>query len=392
MSVQAHLPAAYGLDYLRADAVDAATVDVGEEDNGSADTAIDPAPYLVAVRELELGRGPYAAGLSEPLNALARYHADQDKLRQALALYDRAIHVERVNGGLDSTRLLPLLREQAALYRSLGDTEGLDRAYQQMFRVHGAGRPPYSPTRLQGALEYYAWQREAIALADGRDAESRLVNLLEETQQLLEDYLQDSAADAAGHLQLLRSQLDNLYVLRGLDPDTLVTNLEETGAAGQRLQAWQRIALSRGVDLIKEYPQQWPGGDALTLARLQLELADWYQWNSKWRTAREIYAQLWHWMGTRGLEDEREGWLGQPVELPAGRLFGVRQPAASGPATLQFDVSASGQVRQISLAGGAEDPGYKIRRLLRDCHFRPAFADGEAIATTGLVRSYVELE
>ena len=96
---------------------------------------VDRDVYERRLTQVESAGGPYSDGLTEPLLGLARYHRGQGELETALALYQRALHLLRVNDGLYSERQIPLVREQLQLYREAGDFKALDQRYDYFFRL-----------------------------------------------------------------------------------------------------------------------------------------------------------------------------------------------------------------------------------------------------------------
>jgi hypothetical protein len=130
------------------------------------------------------------------------------------------------------------------------------------------------------------------------------------------------------------SQVRNLYLLE----DRVRPRLEEIGRVSgapqfaqqfdqqdfdqRRLESVQRGALSRGSELLEELIGRYdPGADPQQVARLYLELGDWYQWhNSESRAARH-YAQAAELLTASGDQALLQEWLGQPVELPDNGAF-----------------------------------------------------------------------
>lgn len=391
----AHLPAAYGREFVRAEGQSVPVRNKpGESGSNPLHAGEESRVYREALREGELGRGPYAATLTEPLVSLARLRGEQGEDEEALRLYERAIYVERINSGFESEALVPLLEAQMAIYGEHGDVAGLDRVHRQLFRVAGSGAPPYTAGRLQAAYRYLGWQREVLQQLPGEAVGGRLLDLLDTNQRLLEGYLASPDPDPDTHRQLLMNQLFNLYLLRGMEPVSEVSEVVvKSGAERNLLDSWQRRAVSHGARILEDYIERWPGLPPLWLASIRLELGDWYQWNDQRRSALEAYQAVSSTLMATA-EAQRPGWLDEPAELPANGALGKIIPPEQEDAavTLQYWVSGSGQARKVTLVSGPEDTGSRVRRLLRETHFRPAIHGGEAVDSGELVRSYWLIE
>ena len=100
-----------------------------------------------------------------------------------------------------------------------------------------------------------------------------------------------------------------------------------------------------------------------------------------------------------GLDDLRQEWLGQPVELPANGAFW--QPRAGRGATepvvvqASYDVSATGRASNVEVSALVSDnagKAVKVRRGLVQTRFRPSLVNGEPQARTRLSRQYEVLD
>ena len=81
------------------------------------------------------------------------------------------MHIVRINGGLRSAEQVPLLLTTLQVYRQAGDWQALDDNYDYYFHLLGSGQGPLTPLRLESALAYMRWQREALRLDVGSNAD-----------------------------------------------------------------------------------------------------------------------------------------------------------------------------------------------------------------------------
>lgn len=408
LRLMAATPTPYGEQFVRLGESwpDAGVVKPWPEADPAADAAPGSASFERQLELLEGEGGPYADTLAEPLADLARLHRRNGNLLQAQQAYQRALHVVRINEGLYSENQVPILRELFETYRMTGDMATLDARYEYFFRLYGSGRPPYTPVRLNAALEYLRWQREAVRLELDEQETRRMFDMYSLNEQLLEDVAQDPAVDFQVYRALTLSQLRNLYLLR----DRYKPNLETSTAGGSvgiptawdekdtyqhRLESYQRTALSRGRTLLEELIERAAPDQLQERAGVWLELADWNQWNDRGAEAQEAYAQVEKLLEQAGQSDLLQQWLGEPVELPAnGAFWQPRTPGDdSAPIVIQarFDVSASGKAQNIeavALASENESKAGRVRRNLAKTRFRPRIVDGEPQAELHLQRDY----
>lgn len=397
---------AYGEDFVR---VGQRWTDAGPPPALSRET---PPPgsdggFLRQIEQLQDREGPYSDSLAEPLAGLGRYYRSAGDLDGALRSYRRALHVVRINDGLYSERQIPILQELLDTYRGSGDLQALDQRYDYYFRLYGNGQPPYSEVRLRATLGYLRWQREAIRLGMDGERHRRLLALYHMNDTLIQATGQDPAVSRQQHREVVLSQLRNLYLLE----DRIAPRLEKIGVAEsapsfggeweqgdfdrKRLETLQRGALSRGAGLLRDLIDR-SGADTPTeeLARLHLELGDWYQWHGS-ASAKEQYARVVALLSAAGRDELLEQWLGQPVELPDNGAF-WQPPLATGAERrvvieTSYDVSATGRISNLQASVAApEDDGLatRLKRYLKQIRFRPRWVNGSAEEVAGVRREY----
>ena len=367
-----------------------------------------PAAALEALRErlaaLEAKGGPYAAGLEEPLASLGRALAARGRYGEAVAAYRRALHVLRVNDGLYGDAQKPLLAALLGIYRAAGDYATLDEQYPWFYRVYGNGQPPLSGLRLEAALAYQRWQREALRRELGNGTR-RLLDLVDDGAELLQRAEAAPAADWAARRELALSQLKNLYLLEervapppedypGLrEPDPFQRNDLFTGDPQEdRLQSLRRTAQADGRRLLEELAAAAPDDEAR--AEALLALGDWQQWHGREGAAREAWEAAIAAFGRAGRAERVAELFGAPRELPDNGVF-WQPPAAEADmlrpvVAARFTVTARGRAREVEAEGvsGRDSAWIGVARALRRVRFRPAFADGVPVETTGVQRFY----
>ncbi|MEP4484429.1 MAG: hypothetical protein ABJ013_02265 [Halioglobus sp.] len=416
-TAQAQEALAYGRDFVRLPAASDAPVSARVQTTPQVDAnpAADQADlYLEQISALERQAGPYSAGLDEPLFALARTQRATGDVAGALASYSRAMHLIRVNEGLYSERQLPLVREVLDLYRELGDYAALDQRYDYFFRLYGAGQPPFDEVRLRALVEYLRWQREALALElESPVPERRLLNLYELNKSVLKAANDDPDVSEAWRIALLESQFANMYLLQEhIKPKVVestvgggaITNRQFYGVAGMeeadplesRMLTLKRTLVSKGRSLVEDLLARSPEMAPQQRGRVELLLADWYQWNLMRSRAAERYAKAYELIESSGEKEVLDALFAEPVELPDNGAFARQsaiERASSADSFLgaQFQVSHRGRAVDIVVSVKDEalrGKGIRLRRQLSQLAFRPKYTKQGAQPSETLEREY----
>jgi tetratricopeptide (TPR) repeat protein len=406
----AHLPSLFGKEYIRAEPL---------ADMQSPGTTVpleieagDPGPYEEQLKDMALSEGPYASGLTDPLAGVAQIYKQRGQYDEAIESYRRALHVIRVNDGLKSERQLPLLKDLMAIYRIVGDGQALDDAYHYYFNIHGNGYPPYTEASIAANVEYMAWQREAFGVKIGGKAQSRAraVQAYLRNAQMIEEMAAQTSPNVDWYEDIVMSQMANLYMVMGEDLEEHMSVGMPSGAMyGSELQSEafvrDRISVIQGTGekvgrkLIQSLIDMRPEAPATKRAALYLELGDWNQWNGSLRRANEAYTIVETLLLAENEHELLENWLAEPMELPDERALwrsGSGLSREQYPVmTVRYDVSEKGDVRNVSVSqsdASASWPANRLKRLLRETHFRPRFAGGQPLAATNLERNYQVLD
>jgi hypothetical protein len=398
---QCHLPELFGREYIR-------LVDEPEEPlapgnsaagGDSAANGEDPSQYREQLEQIEISQGPYASGLTDPLIGLAEYQKSAGRLDESLQSYRRALHLIRVNDGLASERQLPILRAILGIYKSAADHPALGDLYKYYHRVMSLDDPPYTDERLKASLEYYAWERELyIARSDGLQR-AHLMRAYQANERLLEDFIPADQREVEWYLRLCMSQLRTLYLILGDDYPQLDTGLsgEDLGteSVDRKMSFLQKVAYSRGQDILTRGLQYAQSSAPVNRATMHLELGDWLQWNGGLARANEQYALVEKILLAAGEQKLLALWLDEPVELPDERDLWPLIDSDNKPDAVvveaHYSVNSRGDVKSLKASVLDEEQRWqasRIKRMLRDTHFRPRFNDGEPRSMDDVTRHY----
>ena len=395
----------YGKYYLLASAAGErgqalpATGDPGAKSASEAGLATAQAALEARLASQEVEQGPYAPMLAETLSDLARVLDARGDVEGALSLRERALHLVRVNEGLYSATQGPLVRAMLASLRRSGAFDALDERYDYFFRLYGAGQPPFSDLRWAAALEYFAWQREALLRDLDGDPGPRLLELYELNDSLLESLNDAPERDWQKLRDASLSQLDTLYLIADLiepreDLDPRYSSImrrpepREFDVTAERLASLRRLAGARGSGLLEDALLAIPASEERARLELRLALADWLQWQGSAREALEQYQAIWQEAADAGLEDLRARWFSVPVALPASGVFELSERAGSDaiPVTLRVQENGRARVEEIDVEESRRRDASRLRRHLQASRFRPVFEDGQPV-DAGILRS-----
>ncbi len=397
-----HLPELFGMKYIRFIESPTGTAPLPGVSQLAEPVKLDRLQFEQLLADAEVAGGPYMPDLTDPLINLAHYHQVQEDVEDALEAYSRALHLVRVNEGLFSTQQLPILREMLALYRTVGDRRSLGNAYQYYYRVSKLGDLPLTPERLELSLEYLRWERQLYASRVNGDERAPLLRAYQANQSMLESLVPTTDQELAWYVRLAMSQMRNLYLILGEEPLPMGYASANTGngmavdAMNRQLAYIQLTAYSAGKKLLEKCIERTQSSPSAELAALHLELGDWHQWNDQLRHAGKHYVRVVALLRDAGEEQLLSRWLDQPVELPdeldLWPVNGDRDAASQAVVVARYDVTSRGAVQRIQVSVQDEkdlSQAWRIKRMLRDAHFRPRFSQGLAEAVEQVSRRYM---
>ena len=118
--------------------------------------------YLHKISEIELTRGPHDAAIVENLISLSALYKDQGDHINRLEVLNHALHIHRLNNGLESKDQLQIVEEIIATNNELEDWKALDQNYEYYYwinrRIHGTNSLDLLPV-LNRTME---WKLEVL--------------------------------------------------------------------------------------------------------------------------------------------------------------------------------------------------------------------------------------
>lgn len=374
------------------------------EVNLPAGHTLDIESYQAAIEELEAQYGAWSENLVEQLSGLGSLYHQAGDFTQAIAAYERALHVQRVNLGLNNTEQLDTIDQLIEINAVSGNWLEANRLEEYLFytqlQAYGTG-----DQRLVAAMQRLAdWQLEAFFLRVGSNIGLRLVKaqilyqaaadfLANEGQlQQQEQYikLKQGVARSAFLIYtnkniMIEAREQNIRRLQQLVYGQLKITNRRRGAYLQEYQEGSR-ALEDIASLMREN-----SGDP-ALATALVDLADWKLIFGRQNAATSLYEEAWQLLEPPQHQLQRDSLFAGPKPIPrfmatpgnfAATQVLVNQKKAMRPGTadVSFDVSTRGRARNVDLntEQTSENSGHLLRIVhkVEGSHFRPLLIDGK---------------
>jgi tetratricopeptide (TPR) repeat protein len=366
--------------------------------------------YQARIDELQNTGGAFNDALGEALAGLGFSYMNLERYPEALAAFNRSLHIQRVNNGLHNPNQLPLLEAIIATNTAAGNWEALDQNYHMYYWVNRRSYGDSDPKLLPVINRLGQWHLQAFE--SGADPLS--VKHILSAERLYHDAVAIIEAHYGPEDTRLIQPLNGIAVtnyhiashaFNAIDFNDLrlgtrnlsrLERMQEEEEARQELisGAYRRgkQALLRVIDIRTRDAEAVDHGQAL------IHLGDWYLLFGMRTTANETYAQAYSKLVESGMvREEIEKLFAQPRSLPAMQMTVASQQQADGQeggryAVARFDVSKTGHARNIEIIETHPADDESLRRLakstLRAKRFRPRLEAGQPVATAGVNIKY----
>lgn len=414
------------------DEADSAThgfAEARDEFRSAADSRRKMEDYEDAIARLEAEHGAWGSGLAEQLNGLGETYQVRGHHRDAIEIFDRAIHISRINNGLYDLSQVPIIESLLESLKARGLWEEVHERHQYLYWLHKRNFGARDPRMLPVIDKLGKWYINDYALNPDRRMMDQLVdahNLFEQAVDIVDgSYGQEdlrmveplrglvmshwffanySGASAGAPLE--RDQLtremsaDEVSFAKEPRDERLTRYLHNNYGDGKQ-------AIERIVEIYSNSPDAPPGA----AAEAKVELGDWQQLFDRRRTAIGLYEEAYRELAADDATRERgEKLFAQPVALPDLEFVesDVEQPAEVTEAgeeetvepihyvLVSFDVNRFGQAERIEILESQPEEeneyGRRVRRTLESTRFRPRLEDGKPVDTQGLTQKYVFTE
>jgi len=355
--------------------------------------------YREEIGALEQAGGAYSTGLTEPLLELGLALQQAGQHAEAIRILKRGVHLARVNEGLYSEQQLALIEAEIRSHMALGDFQAADDRHRYLYRVQQ--RTLTDAGRSLALMRQARWQRRAYELGLDENGFERLLRMWNLYRLALSEIAESEGDTSPNLLPPLYGMLRAQYLISGFDgtdptglsPDPFDPRVDEGRFVAFRSQSYKQGGSV--IRAIYDVQQAQPGAGPREHAQALVLLGDWRLWHDKPDDAAQAYADaLAELAALDDAETATADLFGAPVALPA--LEGIRPlpepvPAEQANLLVEFKVDERGRVRDLDRVDEADDNegiANRLLRKLRRTQFRPRFADGQPVPTTGIQWAY----
>ena len=357
---------------IAARAVASALPDSSEQEHSDlASDAYDAVvrDLLLKVDTIEKDQGHVTRALEAPLFELGKLYLAADHCQDAIPLLRQAIALTQRLDGVMNTRQLAMYEPLLECIVAKDMVIDLQRALDQMLLIrenaYGTG-----DLRMLPALAHAGeWYERAGEYDNAREMYQRSVDIARKAGG-------DRDVRLVGPLRALARTF------------RLQVQYEPEPLRGRALDAAGERMLERAARIVRENPEV---SAPLRIDTL-LEIGDWYQMSGAVRDALKIYKEVWAAAIAAGKPGESV--LGEPTPLLYRAAVGVALRAAPPDRQkmkhywidFEFRVTRFGQVEDVLAKDSAAPSSLQqgVAENLKRTHYRPRFAEGEAVDTEGV--------
>ena len=420
------------------------TVAAVQENTGVQDgAATDAAPvpddhrsvqaYRALINKQQKEHGPYDPQLGEQYLGLGLVYRNEGKYEEAAKALDQALHIKRVNDGVESLSQLPVLEALIDVNTLAGNWEELDRNYDLLLQVNQRHLSEDNPV-IQASIDKVSrWKflaynqkllkkKPELQLNDMIQVHKSTIKIIEELYGkedprlikplnnlglvhylLLEDINNRALGEFQGnsareHMErVCRPVLTRFGVIMSCSME-LVSNPDYFYSR----QTNKTVALTAQATIIKnllnriiKIIQANPAIPPRQLAQGLVTIGDWYFLYNMKNTAMTTYKRAFELLMLDGSgADEARQVFGQPKRIPSfpgyASIGDISESDESQPyVRLSIDVGKDGKASKIDVIKEANTrnfmPRKKARAQIKSWLFRPRFENGEPVVTHDMV-------
>lgn len=368
----------------------------------------DMATYQLELQALEASAGPYAPALAETTRSLGQALQQLDQHDEALLAFGRSRQILRIHEGPFNLAQLPIIDAMIESNLALGRLQDADNLHATRFHLQLRALGEDNPAVASAYLDWADWNvQRYLDTRNPDDAalQARLVStrldpahqhyaaalaLLQSDPNASLDTLVGAERRIAGLSYIINEELQQ-------DSHTALTRLGE-GSRNRSRQTPNQLLFREGTTALKRaisYSIEAPQPE-LAVARM-LELGDWYLLMDDRNAALDTYEQALDLLATAGLPTAASDQLlhsGLPLRDPASSTFSAQpqvQMDFDGYIDVEFKVNRFGKAGNpdiLASAGATREVEKALQQRIRDSLFRPAFAEGTAVADSKVQLRY----
>ncbi|GAB2189551.1 hypothetical protein MAH1_11590 [Sessilibacter sp. MAH1] len=374
------------------------------------------------IARIESEQGPFGASLSEQLQSLATRYQDQGLHEEALIALNRAIHVQRINGGLYDLSQALLIEQTISSHVALGDWNEASNRHDHLLWLHQRNFADDDPRMLpvfeklsDWHLNAYSVNRSSVIghLLNAYNLYNNSLALIQsnfgQNDLRLVDPLRGYALANYYFANLRFEQNDPAYRSQFNQPtSTAEFSTRDNRRSDREIELKLRIdqyiqssyvqgkkAMLKIVDIYKHNDNV----DPKEMFIAQVQLGDWYMLFNAPKAAAKEYEEALAMVDEKNdeeLSNYAKSVFSHPTALPDQPLIETESYELNGESEfvmVKYDVTDNGNTRNIEVLDAQPENNIGLRinvkRNLRNAIFRPKYENGKAVDTTGIVHRFV---
>lgn len=365
--------------------------------------------YQIAIEKIESEDGIYSEQMAQKLVNLGNIYQKYDKHEDAIKVFNRALHLNRINEGLYSLSQISILEKIIKSYKKRKQWPLVNDRYSYMHWLYARNYDGKDINRLDIELLIANWHLQAYAMQLLPDPAQDLIYsyaLFERASNLITD--EYGTTDIRLIPALNGMMLTNYFIAAFV----MSNSIEKVYSSNEQLQIqmkksdvliteMKRRSFSTGKKIIQRKLDVLTGQELINhqaISKAKLKLADWFLMHNKRQQAMRHYQEAYDYAFDNDKNKEfLDRLFSQPIALPyypnllqktrtivsdAELTTGVNYVHAS------LDVTKYGQAKNVKIVSSNPPDSTPIRsralKSLRTTKFRPQIADGVPIFTEQL--------
>lgn len=382
--------------------------DLSVEQQAYLERLQDIGSYEQALEELEYEGGAWSQEVAQELETLGGLLLQQGEFEQAVTVFDRAVHINRVNHGLFSPQQVPLVQRVVDGHVALGQWKEADEQQQYAFYVQTKAYGANDPRMISVFEDMARWNLTSFYRGVDEDPTLRLLQTFLLYRAAADTVVSHFGPRDPRYLPLLKKTADASDMMtRFAMPGTSVSTptnpnirmVSEFAGRSTRPQGGGggEVALARIVDFYADERRPDTQETRIMLARARAELADWYLQRDRRQAALRLYEEAWQALAESDGAELAQQVFGEIEFLPSFTSFAAEKKEALGlnvdsgarigHVDVSFHVSRYGRMTDFEVL--AQEPP-ELRRIelqiisaMRDRMARPRMVEGRTVDSPG---------
>ena len=358
------------------------------------------------VEELEIKGGAWSPQIAEELGSLGDLLQAQGKYEKSIEIFDRAVHINRVNNGLFSPAQVPLVQKVVQGHIALGQWQEADERQQYAFYVQTRAYSIDDPRMIDVFERLARWNIATFFRGIDADPTPRLRQTYLLYRTAVESVATHFGSRDPRYLTLLRdvagaADMLSRYSLEGVpagtrnNPDLrMISDFVGESTRPQGRNDGGEQALQRIVEYYSDPARPKTDENAMALARAIADIGDWYLMRDRRQAALETYSQAYASLASAPNADILLPKVFGVIEfLPTfasfdeehKEAFGISpdKGARMGYVDLAFDVSQYGRLSNFEVLAVQPEEALRadiqVISSLRSTLVRPHIVEGKAV-------------